>query len=120
MKKILSLILSLGFVLSLSACDMGKTVSEMKSDMSKPSEPSVTSSDKASNLTGALTREEAIQIALNHAGFMQTDVLNLTAELDKELTHSEWEIEFDKDNYEYSYEIDAYSGDIIKSEKEND
>lgn len=114
MKKILSLILSLGFVLSLSACDIGATVS----DMTRTSKPSITSSDNASNLTGSLTREEAIQIALKHAGFMQSDVLNLTAELDKEFTHSEWEIEFDKDNYEYSYEIDAYSGDIIKTEKE--
>ncbi len=69
---------------------------------------------------GCISREKAIEIALNHAGLKQNEVINLTAEFDRDDTHNEWEVEFDKDNYEYSYEINADTSEIIKSEKEID
>lgn len=123
MKKILSLILSLGFILTLSACDMnmGSTASGDKSDISLSSQqgflPNNISSDVGSKL---LTREEAINIALKHAGFKESEVANLTAELDSEMVRSEWEVDFDKDNFEYSYDINATTGEIIKNDKEID
>ena len=37
-----------------------------------------------------------------------------------ENVRSEWEVDFDKDNFEYSYEINATTGEIIKNDKEID
>lgn len=123
MKKLLSLILSLGLILTLSACDMnmGSTASGDKSGVSLSSQQSFVSETVSSDADSKLlTREEVIDIALKHAGFKESEVLNLTAELDREMTHSEWEVDFDKDNFEYSYDINATTGEIIKNDKEID
>ncbi len=126
MKKLSLIFMSLCFVLLLSACDLN--AGDMGTKNSTPSaglEQSALSesSDAVSETTVSqteITREKAIEIALNHAGFKQDEVINLTAEYDRELSGNEWEVEFDKDNYEYSYEINAQSGEIIKNEKEID
>lgn len=123
MKKTLYLILSIGFVLALSACDMnmGSITNGDKSGVSLSSQQSFVSETVSSDADSKLiTREEAIDIALKHAGFKQSEVINLTAELDREMTHSEWEVDFDKDNFEYSYDINATTGEIIKNDKEID
>ncbi len=67
-----------------------------------------------------VTREEAIKIALDHAGFQQKDVMELDVELDRERGVYEWEVDFEKGGYEYSYDIDAATGRILWSEKERD
>ncbi len=67
-----------------------------------------------------ITREQAIAIALQHAGLAEKDVINLTAEYDKERIGDEWDVEFDQGRHEYSYEINAATGEIIKWEKEID
>ncbi len=121
MKKFISLILSFAFIFLLSACGMNSTTDGNNSGVLMSSKQDFvsenTSSDTASKL---LTREEAIDIALKHAGFKQSEVINLSAELDRESIRSEWEIDFDKDNFEYSYEINATTGEIIKNDKEID
>ncbi len=120
MKKIFAIILSSLLICTLAACDID--ISTDKGD--KPQDGIVTESTDQNNSSTAtdklLTREEAIEIALDHAGFKENEVVNLTAELDKDISISEWEIEFDKGGYEYSYDIDAASGEITKNEKEID
>ena len=64
-----------------------------------------------------LTREEAKAIALNHAGVTPSRV---EVELDKDDGVTKYEIEFKHGGYEYDYEIEAYTGEILKSEKEWD
>ena len=125
MKKLLSSFFILGLIFTLSACDVddileNKTPENGNTSGSvvyqKGSDAALSSDSTAS----AITRESAISIALNHAGFKESDVINLTTEYDRTLSGDEWEVEFDKDGYEYSYEINAATGDIIKSEKEID
>ena len=41
-------------------------------------------------------------------------------ELDKEKGKTVYEVDFEVGSYEYEYEIDAYSGEIVKHEKEYD
>lgn len=127
MKKLLAVIFTLCLVLTLSACDLDfDDMAENKTPANGVSSESVIGQESfdtnaSSNTVAKLkTREEAIEIALNHAGFKQNEVINLTAELDREMAWSEWEVEFDKDNYEYSYEINATTGEIIKNNKEID
>lgn len=67
-----------------------------------------------------ITAEEAKAIALAHAGLTAEEVRGLRAELDRERGRTEWEIEFRVGRWEYEYEINAETGEIIFSEKEWD
>lgn len=96
MKKLIALTLSLIFVLSLCGCGVATTPKEK------------------------LTREQAISIALENAKLAEKDIKNLDADLDLDEKRPQWEITFEIWDYEYSYDIDAYSGEIINSEKDKD
>ena len=65
-----------------------------------------------------LTRDEAKAIALKHAGV--STVYDLDVELDKEKGILVWEVDFEVSGMEYEYEIDAYSGKILRFHKERD
>lgn len=67
-----------------------------------------------------LTREEARDIALKHAGFTANQVRDLESELDRDDGKLHYDVDFEKDGYDYSYEIDAATGSILRSEKERD
>ena len=67
---------------------------------------------------GALIGEEkAIELALSHAG---VETRYVECELDREGGRLVYEVEFKADGYEYDYEIDAESAEILKSHKEFD
>ena len=69
---------------------------------------------------GYVGRQAAIRTALAHAGFGEQDVRCLRCELDREDGAMVYEIEFDKDGFEYDYEINARTGAVLKSKKERD
>ncbi|MBO5322366.1 MAG: PepSY domain-containing protein [Clostridia bacterium] len=126
MKKLSALILTLVFVLTLSACGGSVTDNMSQNQSGALSDPFMTDSEQsavsgnASVSAELISRERAIEIALENAKFEQKDVINLTAELDREYGISEWEVEFDKDGFEYSYDINASTGEIIKNSKDAD
>lgn len=64
--------------------------------------------------------EEAKNIAADHAGFSVSDVSFSKAKLEREHGMMVYEIEFYKDGMEYEYEINAETGEIIKSEFDKD
>ena len=70
--------------------------------------------------SSGVDRAEAINIALRHAGLTKTEVRELEAELDKERHGIYWEIDFEHGSYDYSYDIDLHSGEIVRSEREWD
>ena len=70
--------------------------------------------------TQRLSREEARNIALTHAGLTADQVRDLDTELDKERGVWLYEVDFEADGYEYEYEIHAETGEILRSEKEWD
>lgn len=67
-----------------------------------------------------LTREEAIAIALTHAGLTREQIRELEAELDKERGVLVFEVDFETRDYDYEYEIHAETGEIRKAHKERD
>lgn len=72
-------------------------------------------------LTGTgLTAEEALTIALNHAGLTQDQIRRLERERDWDRGRPEWDIEFVSGNYEYSYEIHAETGVILEWDRERE
>ena len=63
---------------------------------------------------------KAKSIALNHAGVKQDAVYDMEVGLDEEDGILVYEVEFKSGNMEYSYEIDAASGAVLKHESERD
>lgn len=65
-----------------------------------------------------LTGDEALDIALNHAGLTKAQISRLEREFDRDDGRPEWDIEFVRDGWEYSYEIHAETGAILEWDRE--
>ena len=63
-----------------------------------------------------LTKAEAKAIALKDAGVSASKVRDFDIELDRDYGAVSYEIDFEVDGQDYEYDIDAYSGKIIKKE----
>ena len=61
--------------------------------------------------------DRAREIVLDHAGLSSSDVRFSKVELDVDYHMATYEIEFYYNYYEYDYEIDAVSGEILKYER---
>lgn len=68
----------------------------------------------------ALTAGEAKVIALEHAGLKADEVTELRAEYDVERATPQWEVDFRSGDWEYDYEINAVTGEVLKHKKEYD
>lgn len=80
--------------------------------------------DKASaaqpTASGDIGHAKAKSIALNHAGVSESKAYDMEIELDEEDGMLVYEVEFKSGGMEYSYEIDAATGAIVKQEAEPD
>lgn len=61
-----------------------------------------------------ISKDKALLIALQHVNLDKNVIKNLEVELDKD----KYEIEFNYDHLEYSFEINAINGEIIEFEKD--
>jgi len=69
---------------------------------------------------GRISVQDARDKALAHAGLTSADIKGFECELDRENGKEVYEIEFRNGSFEYDYEVDAQTGEILKSEKEID
>lgn len=73
-----------------------------------------TSRGNAPKTDTALSKEDAVNIALGHASLTQDQVAFIKSELDRDIDGDHYDIEFfTKDYKEYDYEIDPYTGEIL-------
>ena len=79
-------------------------------EATKPSAPSGAVQD--------IGHAKAKSIALNHAGVSENEAYDMEIELDDEDGTLVYEVEFKSGNMEYSYEINAATGAILKHEAE--
>ena len=70
--------------------------------------------------TGDIGYAKAKSVALNHAGVSENKAYDMDIELDDEDGRLIYEVEFKSGNMEYSYEINAATGAILKHEAELD
>ena len=70
------------------------------------------------DVSGTIGAEAALNAALAHAGV--TDPYNSDVDYEYEGGKAIFDVEFEKDGYEYDYVVDALSGEIIRFEKERD
>lgn len=107
MKKTVLLILVLTLIFVLPACTKATGGATDKSN---------SHSQSAEN--ELISRDKAIETALKDAGLAKTDVYDLEAELDYEFYGTFWEVSFDTREHEYSYDLNAKTGDILHKAKE--
>lgn len=82
--------------------------------------PVTTKPATQTNTDNVIGKDRAKEVALNHAGVKASDARGLECELDREWNRMVYEVEFESNGYEYSYEIDANDGSVISHEKERD
>lgn len=86
-----------------------------------------TAGSSAGNSSGAtsggsslISAEAAKSAALAHAGVSASNVYEFKCELDRDDGVSLYEVEFKSGGMEYEYEIDAYTGAVLKAEQDRD
>ncbi len=90
-------------------------------DVETENRPSGGNNGEATDVSEAgITRDKAIATALSHAGLSANEVTELECEYEVERGKQLYEVSFKNGRTEYDYEIDANTGDILKSEKEID
>ena len=97
----------------------GKVLSGQKDLLAAASTPNETAKPSApSEAAQDIGYAKAKSIALNHAGISENQAYDMEIELDDEDGTLVYEVEFKSGNMEYSYEINAASGAILKHEAE--
>ncbi len=132
MKKLLSLILCLIFVLCLTACggaidDMTSDAESMGSSIVSDTESAVDDAtsaikgdDKKMNLMAGITAKDAKEAALRHAGLQESQVSDVDVDLDRDNGKLIYEVDFNSGNTEYDYDINAETGEVISADKSKD
>ena len=67
-----------------------------------------------------VTYQQAEEISLGAVGISAADAVFSPAELDRERGNTHWDIDFRSGDWEYDFEIDAATGEILRWEKEYD
>ena len=103
----------------------GKVLSGQRNLLTAASTPNETTkpSDQKPDPSGTaqdIGHAKAKSIALNHAGVSENEAYDMEIELDDEDGTLVYEVEFKSGGMEYSYEINAASGAILKHEAEID
>ena len=103
----------------------GKVLSGQKNLLTAASTPNETTkpSDQKPDPSGTaqdIGHAKAKSIALNHAGVSENEAYDMEIELDDEDGTLVYEVEFKSGGMEYSYEINAATGAILKHETEID
>ncbi len=102
MKRKLPVILALLLVFLLAGC-------MASNETAKPSENAA---------LHVLTKEEAKLLVFTDAGVVSSDVVDLEIELDENDGTVYYDLEFDYQDFEYDYRIDALSGKILYNKAE--
>jgi hypothetical protein len=89
---------------------------------SDPVAPTPAATPAQSSVTESvyITREDAVSIALKHAGLTLNQANRLRAEFDYDHGRPEYDVDFDCNGYAYDYEIHAETGEILSVNKEFD
>lgn len=111
-KKISLLAVTALSVLALAACDMDDD------DKLEKQQNTTNQVAKKNNTSVKLSEKEAKKKAFEAAGVKEKEATNLQVEQDFDDATPTYDIEFTKDQTEYSYTIDANTGDILEESTE--
>lgn len=123
MKKFLSVVTVFALLVAvLAGCQSSQSAQPSKPVSQQPpatersaAEPSVAAPASTDPAT-KITRDEALQIALEDAGLAKDQIHDLDMDLEKENGVLYFDVDFEVGNQDYDYEIDADSGQILRKE----
>ena len=79
------------------------------------------SDQELENISGGVTQDQALAVALKHAGLTKNQIVGLKRiKKGTENGIPVFEIEFKKDGWEYEYDIAMSDGAIVKCERDFD
>lgn len=81
---------------------------------------SATGNSPSSSTQTYVGEATAKSVAYKHAGVKESDVYDFSCELDREHRIIVYEIDFKANGYEYDYDINALTGEVVKYSKEAD
>ncbi len=116
LKRLLVTVVFVIFALSLVGCKANSPVNNPSGNPSESATSSVAQSNNSA-VEPAISRDRAKEIAFEHAGVKADSVYDLEVEPDRDFGTLHYEVDFESGGYDYSYDIDAQSGEIINSEK---
>lgn len=123
LKKTLPTLLAIIVALLLSSCRNELIVATPTTTGETPvttTVPSSTTPPSSTTVVKTISREQAKTTALQHAGLADVTIRRIEAERDVERGVLVYEVEFDYNGYEYSYDIHAETGEILWFKKELD
>lgn len=62
-----------------------------------------------------IDKNEALELALSHAGLERAQIFDVDIEFEKSMGAAWYELDFESQDTEYEYSIDAASGEILHS-----
>ena len=117
MKRTLLLLTTFIACLALSACSYSK---KNYDDISLTQDNGTYRANDATTVSAAkISTDEALGIALEYAGVTKDQVSVIENKLDYDDEILVYEIDFIFDNTEYSFNVDAHSGEIIELDRDN-
>ena len=140
MKRLLSLLLAMAFIFAFAGCENEKIVENPKQPTTEnePNTPiteenntTLQSDDNQDSQAATdetpveegnkfISKAKAKQIALSDAGLKDSEIRDYEIELDREQGTYYYEINFEAGGFEYEYDIDANSGKIARKYKEKE
>lgn len=129
MKKILALVLAGTMLFALPACDItagNRAADKISMEIKEIAENNFLSAETVDLVNkktyaakdGVITRERALEIALESAGIERGAVRDLDVDLEKEKSGIYWNVDFETRDLEYEFVIDSVTGEIIRSKHE--
>lgn len=101
MKKILAIAMVFALLLpALAGCQSAYAAQHTPEASSQPS-------------GYAISREQALELALADAGLTHGEIYDVEVEQDKDRNSIHYDVDFEKDGRDYEYEIDAQTGAIL-------
>lgn len=77
-----------------------------------------TTQSSSSSTESLIGEEKAKEIAFKNAGVTASNAKNVSVKLDNDDGSVKYEVEFNYDKWEYEYDINAYTGAVISSDKD--
>ncbi|MCI8598105.1 MAG: hypothetical protein HFJ10_06645 [Lachnospiraceae bacterium] len=106
---------------SVNTAETNNTANNTSPSDNVPSNQDEAQGNSHHNTTSSYIGENAAKdIAVSHAGIASHDLHDYKCSLDEEDQVMVYDIDFYCDGYEYDFEINAYTGAVIKYEKEED
>lgn len=123
MKKLYALIAVLALLLPvLAGCRSSQNTAIPGNATGTQTTPIIPAADQVNQITAPaipetnLTLDEAIDIALKDAGLTRKEIQDLDIELDWNAGTLHYDVDFEINDRDYDYEIDANTGNILKKE----